>query len=64
MRVDRINFEPRGEDWIKDERLPDPGKPVSAQWSCKLDGSSGEIAYDYLVDASGRAGIGAFETLH
>ena len=34
----------------------DPGRPVSASWSRK-DGSSGEIKFDYLVDASGRAGI-------
>lgn len=33
-----------------------PGRPVSASWSRK-DGSSGEIKFDHLVDASGRAGI-------
>lgn len=33
-----------------------PGRPVSASWSRK-DGSAGEIKFDYLVDASGRAGI-------
>ena len=35
---------------------PDPGRPVSASWSRK-DGGSGRINFDYLVDASGRAGI-------
>lgn len=34
----------------------DPGRPVSASWSRK-DGSSGQIKFDYLVDASGRAGL-------
>lgn len=32
------------------------GRPVSAAWSRK-DGSSGTIKFDYLVDASGRAGM-------
>ncbi|KAK1244392.1 hypothetical protein MKX07_003191 [Trichoderma sp. CBMAI-0711] len=33
-----------------------PGRPVSATWTRK-DGSSGTIAVDYIVDASGRAGV-------
>ena len=33
-----------------------PGRPVSATWTRK-DGSSGTISLDYLVDASGRAGL-------
>ncbi|KAL8795410.1 MAG: hypothetical protein Q9195_002151 [Heterodermia aff. obscurata] len=32
------------------------GRPVSATWSRK-DGSSGEVKFDYLVDASGRTGL-------
>jgi flavin-dependent dehydrogenase len=32
------------------------GRPVSATWSCK-DGTSGTITLDYLIDASGRAGL-------
>jgi flavine halogenase len=39
-----------------DSELPDPGRPVSATWSRK-DGSSGSIRFEYLVDASGRAGM-------
>lgn len=35
---------------------PNPGRPVSARWSRK-DGTSGIIKFNYLVDASGRAGI-------
>lgn len=33
-----------------------PGRPVSASWSRK-DGSSGTIAFKYILDASGRHGI-------
>jgi len=33
-----------------------PGRPVSATWSSKA-GTSGQIKFDYVVDASGRAGI-------
>ncbi|ROV88111.1 hypothetical protein VSDG_09379 [Cytospora chrysosperma] len=33
-----------------------PGRPVSATWTRK-DGTSGTISLDYIVDASGRAGV-------
>ncbi|KAK4206968.1 hypothetical protein QBC37DRAFT_105079 [Rhypophila decipiens] len=33
------------------------GRPVSATWSRKEDGTSGTITFDYLVDASGRYGL-------
>ncbi|KAG6355157.1 hypothetical protein INS49_004238 [Diaporthe citri] len=33
-----------------------PGRPVSATWTRK-DGTSGTISMDYIVDASGRAGV-------
>ena len=47
-----------GDEVISDSKVEnaDPGRPVSATWSRK-DGSSGEIKFDYPVDASGRAGI-------
>jgi flavin-dependent dehydrogenase len=32
------------------------GKPVSATWSRK-DGTTGVVKFDYLIDASGRAGV-------
>lgn len=32
------------------------GRPVSASWSRK-DGSTGDVRFEYLVDASGRAGL-------
>ncbi|PYI01220.1 radH flavin-dependent halogenase [Aspergillus sclerotiicarbonarius CBS 121057] len=38
------------------EAATNPGRPVSASWKAK-DGSTGSIEFDYLVDASGRAGI-------
>ncbi|KAL8703500.1 MAG: hypothetical protein Q9201_003310 [Fulgogasparrea decipioides] len=41
----------------QDADAPNPGRPVSATWSRKEDGSSGKITFNYLVDASGRAGI-------
>ncbi|KAE8390121.1 radH flavin-dependent halogenase [Aspergillus alliaceus] len=39
-----------------DANSGNPGKPVSASWKAK-DGLTGSIDFDYLVDASGRAGI-------
>ena len=55
-RVYSVDFEPT--DLIKDEDLPvaNPGRPVSAKWSRK-DGTTGQIKFDYLVDASGRSGV-------
>ena len=32
-------------------------RPVSAIWSKEQDGTKGSIGFDYLVDASGRAGL-------
>ncbi|KAI2627784.1 hypothetical protein GGR54DRAFT_636906 [Hypoxylon sp. NC1633] len=56
VKVQSLEFEqcsindPSGE-------IPNPGRPVSAAWACKENGTSGTINFDYLVDASGRAGI-------
>lgn len=36
---------------------PGPGRPVSAAYTRKSDGVSGVINFDYIVDASGRAGV-------
>ncbi|KAM3080828.1 hypothetical protein ACMFMG_004782 [Clarireedia jacksonii] len=52
VKVTSIEFQPF-EDKTDDASL---GKPVSASWS-KKDGTTGNIKFDYLVDASGRAGI-------
>jgi flavin-dependent dehydrogenase len=35
----------------------DDGRPVAAQWTSAETGESGRISFDYLVDASGRAGM-------
>lgn len=40
----------------EDVRVANPGRPVSAAWTRK-DGSTGNIQFDYLVDASGRQGL-------
>lgn len=57
VKVNSIEFVPLDEkDAPADPELPNPGRPVSATWSRK-DGSSGTIKFEYLVDASGRAGL-------
>ncbi|KAJ5794712.1 hypothetical protein N7457_001311 [Penicillium paradoxum] len=54
-KVTSIEFEESSEE-IFDSANPNPGKPVSATWSRK-DGSTGLVKFDYLIDASGRAGL-------
>ena len=57
VKVNSIEFVPSD---IKEDvavGTPNPGRPVSASWTRKDDGTSGEIKFDYLVDASGRAGM-------
>ena len=39
------------------EKLENLGRPVSATYKRKDDGTSGTIQFDYIVDASGRAGV-------
>lgn len=36
---------------------PQTERPVSATWTRKSDGATGTIAFEYIVDASGRAGL-------
>lgn len=38
-------------------KLANPGRPVSASYTRKGDGSTGVVRFDYIVDASGRAGV-------
>ncbi|KAF6235575.1 hypothetical protein HO173_006258 [Letharia columbiana] len=58
VKVDSIEFVPSdNQNGTVDSGILHPGRPVSASWSRK-DGSSGQIKFDYLVDASGRAGLG------
>ena len=57
VKVNSIEFvPPKDPNTTEESGTPDPGRPVSASWSRK-DGSSGQIKFDYLVDASGRAGL-------
>lgn len=61
VKVDSIEFVPPNNQndsvgFSVNSGTPDPGRPISASWSRK-DGSSGRIKFDYLVDASGRAGL-------
>lgn len=57
VKVDSIEFvPPENPDATLESGIPDPGRPVSASWSRK-DGDCGEIKFEYLVDASGRAGV-------
>ena len=57
VKVTGINFVPNDKSSFPAEGdAIDPGRPVSASWVAK-DGSPGTIKFDYLIDASGRAGI-------
>ncbi|PYH51723.1 NAD(P)/FAD-dependent oxidoreductase [Aspergillus niger CBS 101883] len=58
VKVTAIEFDPLDESAIDDH----PGRPVSASWKAK-DGRTGSISFDYLVDASGRAGIASTKYL-
>jgi hypothetical protein len=56
-KVNTLDFVPlNGKNAPADFKAEIPGQPVSATWSRK-DGSSGVIKFEYLVDASGRAGL-------
>ncbi len=55
VKVNTIDFLPLDSKTMGSEGS-DLGRPVSAAWS-KKDGSSGTIEFEYIVDASGRAGI-------
>lgn len=41
----------------KEGSEPSPGRPVSATWQRKSDGATGTVKFDYIVDATGRAGL-------
>ncbi|KAK3304869.1 uncharacterized protein B0T15DRAFT_399340 [Chaetomium strumarium] len=56
VKVEFIEFAP-APDFPQDERVCNPGRPVSASWLRKADGTTGSIKFDYIVDASGRNGI-------
>ncbi|PSR80246.1 hypothetical protein BD289DRAFT_455411 [Coniella lustricola] len=54
-KVEAIEFKSSDEDETKKNKSL-LGRPTSATWRQK-DGSTGSIAFDYLIDASGRQGI-------
>jgi hypothetical protein len=57
VKVNEIQFEPyQDKDYPEDPKIPNPGRALSATWSRK-NGASGKITFDYIVDASGRAGV-------
>ena len=53
VKVTEIKFNPQKEGSGND-RL---GRPISAVWQSKSESISGTIAFDYLVDATGRTGL-------
>ena len=55
VKVNSIDFIPSDGN-TSSSGVSDLGRPVSGTWSQK-NGSSGEIKFEYLVDASGRAGL-------
>lgn len=57
VKVTSIEFTPLDEqNGQTDSELPSPGRPVSASWARK-DGTSGTTQFEYIIDASGRAGL-------
>lgn len=41
---------------IKFQGSPDSSRPIAASWANK-QGKTGQIAFDWLIDASGRSGL-------
>ena len=39
------------------DTIPNPGRPIAATYEVKATKETGRITFDYVVDASGRAGI-------
>ena len=56
VKVGSIGFNSSEAHLDGESSLPNIGRPVSASWTSKA-GGSGTIKFDYLVDASGRAGV-------
>ena len=56
IKVSSLQFAPLPAQ-VDDPNVATPGRPVSAGWTRKQDGSTGTIKFDYLIDASGKTGI-------
>ncbi|KAH8087882.1 FAD/NAD(P)-binding domain-containing protein [Cristinia sonorae] len=54
-RVQALQFD-REDETLDDSRIAEQGRPVSATYLTS-SGVSGDITFDFLIDASGRAGI-------
>ncbi|TVY78374.1 Flavine halogenase aclH [Lachnellula suecica] len=58
VKVSAIHFVPPTDaDATLPSSIETPGRPTSALYTHKSTGTSGTIAFEYLVDASGRAGL-------
>ncbi|KAL8632016.1 hypothetical protein Q9189_002281 [Teloschistes chrysophthalmus] len=57
VKVDEINFAALSPTTPKQPSLLNHERPVSATWSSRSDGKSGTLSFEYIVDASGRAGV-------
>jgi flavin-dependent dehydrogenase len=55
IKVDSVEFAPF--DVLCNVPVANPGRPVSAVWTRKEDGARGTLNFDYMIDASGRAGL-------
>ena len=57
VKITSIDFDSSKVESNGDSSQPTVGRPVCAAWASKASGSSGTIKFDYVVDASGRAGL-------
>ncbi|KAG8529708.1 uncharacterized protein KY384_005189 [Bacidia gigantensis] len=55
IKVNTISFQMA--DSSAEHTVAELGRPVSASWTRKNDKATGIIKFDYIVDASGRAGL-------
>ena len=56
VKVDAVEFEPV-DNFPINTQVANPGRAKSASWSCKTDGASGTIRFNYILDGSGRNGV-------
>ncbi|KAL1669111.1 hypothetical protein GGF50DRAFT_95722 [Schizophyllum commune] len=55
IRIESLEFDPPHD--TSSASMPASLRPIAANWIRSVDGSRGRIAFDWLVDASGRNGI-------
>lgn len=56
VKVDAVEFEPV-DNSPTNAQVANPGRAKSASWSRKIDGASGTIRFNYIIDGSGRNGV-------